>query len=289
MQASFWRLILLAVIAVFLMALVPVTIKLIQVDPWVVGFVRLAISVIGFYLIAKAIKRSVWSKKENWLPITLIGFTFSIHWLSYFYSIQLSTASLAAIGVSTYGAHLLLLGWWFHGQKPRLVEFICVLLAFAGVLLVVPEFSLKNEMTIGVALGVLSGFLYACLPILHQKYRHIDNQRRAFGQFFIAMWIFSLALPWLPQGALELSQEAWLGLIILGVFSTLIGHTLWVKVTTELNHVVSSIVYYLYVPIALLLSFLLLGEVMTSDKVIGASLIIFANIAGIISRSKMPH
>ncbi|NVJ66077.1 MAG: DMT family transporter [Gammaproteobacteria bacterium] len=286
MQTSFWRLIGLAVIAVFLMALVPVTIKLTQINPWMVGFARLLISVIGLYLIAKGFKQSVWSQKQNWLPISLIGFTFAVHWLTYFYSIQLSTASIAAIGVSTYGAHLLLLGWWFHGQRPTLFEFACVLVAFVGVFFVVPEFSLQNEMTIGLLLGVVSGLLYACLPILHQKYKHINNQRRAFGQFFIAMWLFALALPFLPKQAFELDQNAIIGLLILGIFSTLIGHSVWVKVTTELNHVVSSIVYYLYVPIALALSFLLLNEPLSNNKILGASLIIVANVAGVIYRSK---
>ncbi len=289
MQTSFWRLILLAVIAVFLMALVPVTIKLIQVSPWMVGFVRLLIAVVGLYLFAKACKQSVWSQKQNWLPITLIGLTFAIHWLTYFYSIQFSTASIAAIGVSTYGAHLLLLGWWFHGQRPSLFEFLCVSLAFVGVFFVVPEFSLKNEMTLGLVLGVLSGLLYACLPILHQKYKHINNQRRAFGQFFIAMWVFAISLPFLPVKAFELNNDAVIGLVILGIFSTLIGHSLWVKVTTELNHVVSSVVYYLYVPITLLLSFFVLDEPLTSNKLIGASLIIVANVAGLIYRSRRIH
>ncbi len=287
MQTSFWRLILLAVIAVFLMALVPITIKLIQVNPWVVGFVRLTIGVVGLYLIAKSMKQSVWSKRENWLAICLIGFTFAIHWLTYFYSIQFSTASIAAIGISTYGAHLLLLGWWFHGQKPSLFEFLCVLVAFTGVFFIVPEFSLKNEMTLGLLLGVFSGMLYAALPILHQKYQYINNQRRAFGQFFIAMWVFALALPWLPKSELDLSQEAIIGLVILGVFSTLIAHSLWVKISTELNHVVTSVIYYLYVPIAMLLSFFFLNEELSYNKLIGAALVIMANIAGVYYRYRL--
>ncbi len=286
MQTSFWRLILLAVIAVFAMAIVPITIKLIQVNPWLVGFFRLLVAVIGLYIFAKLFNQSVWSQKKNWLPILLIGITFSIHWLTYFYSIQYSTASIAAIGVSTYGAHLLLLGWWFHGQRPSTFELLCVLVAFVGVYFIVPEFSLKNEMTFGLVLGVLSGLLYACLPILHQKYKHINNQRRAFGQFFVALCVFTLALPFLPSESFKLDQKAWLGLLAMGIFSTLIGHSLWVKVTTELNHVVTSIVYYLYVPVAMLLSYFVLNEVMTNDKLIGAGLILGANLAGILYRSK---
>lgn len=283
---SFWRLISLAVIAVFLMSLVPIVVKSIEINPWIVGAFRLVVSVIGFLILGFVFKKKLWTKAENWPAVALIGLTFSIHWLTYFYSIQYSSASIAAIGVSTYGAHLLLLGWWFHGQKPSWFELSCVFIAFVGVYFVIPDFDVKDDMSLGLLLGVLSGALYACLPILHQKYSYINNQRRAFGQFFIAMWLFALALPWLPEKSFELSQNAIVGLLVLGIFSTLIGHSIWVKVSTELNHVVTSIVYYLYVPLAMLLSYLFLNEELGINKLIGAALIISANVAGIYYRSR---
>lgn len=278
MNTGFWRLILLAVLAVFLMAMVPVIIKYIEADPWLIGAFRLSVSVVGLILLAGITRRPLIARQENWIFIFLLGLVFAIHWLTYFYSIQLSTASIAAIGVSTFGAHLLLLGWIVHRQPPHWLELFCVLLAFVGVYLVVPDFNLADGMTIGLILAVVSGFLYALLPLMHQKYRHINGERRTFGQFFVAMVIFSFGL---PQADWAIPSESWLGLIVLGVVCTLVAHSLWIKVSTELNHVVTSVVYYLYVPIAMLFSFVFLGEVLSPVQLLGAGLILFANILGI--------
>ncbi|GGE90044.1 EamA family transporter [Kangiella profundi] len=260
------------------MAMVPVIIKYIEVDPWLIGAFRLSVSVVGLILLAGITRRPLIARKENWIFIFLLGLVFAIHWLTYFYSIQLSTASIAAIGVSTFGAHLLLLGWIVHRQPPHWLELFCVLLAFVGVYLVVPDFNLADGMTIGLILAVISGFLYALLPLMHQKYRHINGERRTFGQFFVAMVIFSFGL---PQADWAIPSESWLGLIVLGVVCTLVAHSLWIKVSTELNHVVTSVVYYLYVPIAMLFSFVFLDEVLSPVQLLGAGLILFANILGI--------
>ncbi|NVK23192.1 MAG: EamA family transporter [Kangiellaceae bacterium] len=281
MNTSSIRLILLAVLSVFLMALVPVTIKYIQVDPWLIGAFRLAISVLGLVLLAALLKKPLIAKRENWGIIFLLGLVFAVHWLTYFYSIQLSTASIAAIGVSTFGAHLLLLGWFVHKQPPHWIEILCVFMAFVGVYIVLPDFDVSQDMTIGLILGVISGFLYALLPLMHQKYRHINGQRRTFGQFFVALLIFSLGL---PKVDFDIPRDAWIGLFLLATFSTLIAHSLWIKVTTELNHVLTSIIYYLYVPIAMSFSFFFLNEEVTFNKALGAGVIIVANIIGILHR-----
>lgn len=286
MNTHYWRLVLLAVLAVFLMAMVPVIIKYIEVDPWLIGAFRLAVSVVGLVLLAGLTRKPLIARRENWIFIFLLGLVFATHWLTYFYSIQLSTASIAAIGVSTFGAHLLLLGWLVHKQPPHWLELFCVLLAFVGVYMVVPEFDINDGMTIGLILAVISGFLYALLPLMHQKYRHINGERRTFGQFFVAMVIFSFGL---PQVEWSIPKESWIGLIVLGVVCTLVAHSLWIKVSTELNHVVTSVVYYLYVPIAMLFSFVFLDELLSPQQLFGAGLIIFANILGIWFRSSRKH
>src|SRR3712207_8980555 len=56
------------------------------------------------------------------LPI----FLFFAHWLTLFFAIKASSASIAAIGQSTYGVHLLLLGALFVDHRPRLSDIVAV-------------------------------------------------------------------------------------------------------------------------------------------------------------------
>jgi len=65
---------------------------------------------------------------------------------------------------------------------------------------------------------------------------------------------------------------------------TLIGHSLWVRVTTKLSPSVTSIVYYGNIPIAIALSVMVRGESLAGRTLIGASMIIFGSILGLAMR-----
>jgi drug/metabolite transporter (DMT)-like permease len=66
--------------------------------------------------------------------------------------------------------------------------------------------------------------------------------------------------------------------VVLGVVCTLIAHTLWIKVSTELPGNITATVYYFYVPLAMGFSYFLFDEQLSWQKITGASLIILANI-----------
>lgn len=57
---------------------------------------------------------------RNWFDLFIIGAIFGLHWLTYFLSIKLSSASIGVIGVSTFGIHLLILNWLVKGQRVTL-------------------------------------------------------------------------------------------------------------------------------------------------------------------------
>lgn len=259
------------------MGVVPVLIKSVNANVVTIGLARLVITAIVITAIVhfqKGLRNIACSR--DWLNLTIIGVVFGLHWLCYFISIKLSTASLGAIGVSTFGIHLLLLNWIFKGQRVSVFDWLTVLICFGGCLLVVPEFNLENSMTVGLLFGVLSGFLYACLPLLHQRITHLPTMTRAWGQFMFAFIVF---LPLLGQSQWDLNTSDWLKLLVLGLLCTLVAHSLWIKASTELPSVITSLIYYLYIPVAVLLSALFLSEKITLGMVAGGMLILTANIS----------
>ena len=267
-----------AVVATLIMGTVPVLIKSVSANPVTIGLVRLVITVGLMSLILSIFFRSRFStlrSMSNILGLTAIGVVFGFHWLSYFVSIKMSTASLGAIGVSTFGIHLLILNWLIKGQKISLLNILMIALCFIGCLLVVPEYSLSNSLTVGLCFGVLSGFFYACLPLLHQRVQHIDTVVRVWAQTAFAFLIF---LPLSGQSEWNLSGDDWFKLLILGFFCTLVAHSLWVKASTELPGIVTSLIYYLYIPTAVVLSAIFLNEQINIKMIIGGSLILFSNI-----------
>ncbi|WP_444996687.1 DMT family transporter [Aliikangiella sp. IMCC44359] len=282
---TFRTLIIIAIAAILTMSIVPVLIRWTSANEVTIGIVRLAIGVIGLACIRFFSKKKTQLKYQELLWLLLLGVVFAIHWLAYFNSIKVAGASLAAIGVATFGVHLLFLNYLFNKEKFNPADLFAVALSFLGIYIASPAIDINQDKLIGFATAIFSGFLYACLPLINRKLPHIETHTRALGQFGFALLVF---LCLLPEANFSLTIKDWGSLLILGVVSTLIAHTLWIKASTELPTNMTAIIYYAYVPLAMLLSYFVLNETLTWQKILGASLIIAANIQIVIlhQRSK---
>lgn len=270
------RLLLTALLAVLSMSIVPLLIRSTVANEATIGLVRIVIAMLcmsPFVLLQGSLRGLT---RGQWVGLMVLGLVFGLHWLSYFVSIKMAGAAIGALSVSTYGIHLLLLNWRIKGMAIRPTEWLAVLLCFVGVVLIAPAFDLGNSVTIGMLIGIGAGFLYACMPLLHQRVVTVSTFGRAWAQFAFAGLIF---LPLLPLTDWELAATDWWYLLALGIVCTVLGHTLWVKSSTELPPVITSVAYYLYVPITMVGSFILLDEEITARMVTGACLIISANLA----------
>ena len=116
--------------------------------------------------------------------------------------------------MSTYGIHLIFLGWGIRKHKPKILDFFALMLALLGTYFIIPEFSLHNNITLGIFLGILSGFCFALLPVLHQLYSFIPERFRVFGQFFFAWLVF---LFFTPFTSWDLEPVDWWSLLYLAV------------------------------------------------------------------------
>lgn len=272
------RIVVESAVALFFFGCIAVAVKFVSANAITIGIARLAITV-AILLPALAITRRLKGiSRTDIRPLAVMGVFFALHWLAFFFSIKIGSASVATVGLSTYGVHLIVLGWIFNRTKVTRIDLLVLTLAVAGSILVVPEFSIHNQEVIGLGLGVLSGFFYAFLPILQQRNAHLPALTRALGQFVFGLAVFLLL--W-PLSNWDLSVRDWLGLLFLGIMCTLVSHTLWVRLTTMLSTRVTSVIYYLYVPVSLVLSVVVLNEHVNAGMIAGATLIIAANIVGV--------
>jgi drug/metabolite transporter (DMT)-like permease len=271
-----------AFIALLLFACIPVVVKMISANPFTIGIFRLAVAtlVFGAYMAARRQLHRV--DRRDLARLAAIGFLFFGHWLTLFFAVKTSSASIGAIGLSTYGVDLLLLGILFAGERPRPILIVAVMLAAAGAVLVVPTFDLRNNIALGMLLACGSALMYASLPLLHQRWSHIPTPTRTLGQFGFALLFFSLFITKTEWG---LTPRDWAGLLFLAVGVTLIAHSLWVRVTTRLSPSTTSILYYGNIPLAILLGVLVLHEPLTARTMTGAAMIIAGGLIGLISRS----
>jgi len=270
-----------AFIALALFGCIPVAVKYVHANAYTIGIFRLAVAT-TVALTASALFRKLGSLRWEYLPkLALIGFLFFGHWLTYFLAIKLASASIAAIGLSTYGVDLLLFGALAGHGRIQLRDAVAVVLAVAGAVLVVPDLRGGNAALGGLALSLLSALFYAALPILHQRASEISTSLRTTGQFGFALLFFLL---FLPKSDWHLSSRDWAGLWFLAIAATLVAHTLWVRVTTRLTPATASVLYYGNVPFAVILGALVLHEPLTWRTAAGALLIIGGSVAGLLKK-----
>lgn len=270
-----------ALVALLLFGCIPVVIKIVSANPYTIGIFRLAFAtiVLAAFMAIRGELRSIAAKDLT--PLAIIGFLFFGHWLTLFFAVKASSASIGAIGLSTYGVDLLILGILFAGERPRPVVIVAALLAVAGAVLVVPKFDLHNDTALGMLLACVSALMYASLPLLHQRWSHIPTNLRTLGQFGFALLFFSL---FVTKTNWNLTPRDWAGLLFLAIGVTLIAHSLWVRVTTRLTPSTTSILYYGNIPVAIALGVLVLGEPLTVRTISGAALIIAGGLLGLIAR-----
>jgi drug/metabolite transporter (DMT)-like permease len=282
------KLILIALIAVLTMSAVPVLIKSTDANEVTIGLARLAIAVLAFTPF------TLWQgglfrlSLQQWRQLVVIGLVFGIHWLTYFASINLATPAIAALIITTYSVMYLVLAYFFNGENVSRLEWLGIAGCLAGCAIVSPALNftdapvsvadINTNMNInkGIAIGLFSALLYAALPLLHQRASAISTLDRTWGQFFFAGLVF---LPLWNQSDWQLQQIDIYQLLTLGLLCTVISHGLWVKASTELPAIYTSMIYYLYLPMTLLTSVLILDEELTVRKLTGVSLVISISLA----------
>lgn len=204
----------------------------------------------------------------------MVGLAFGCHWVLFFLSIKLGNAAIGAIGFSTYGVQLLLLGWLLGFSRVTTLDLAGLLLAVVGTMLLMPKYSLENQQTLGLAIGILSGTFAACLPLLHQRHVAVDVHLRTWGQFVIGLGVFLVLWPYTKW---EFRAADTALILYLGVVVAWLGHGLWIRVSTTLSTTTISILTYLYLPVSLLVSFIALGESLSGRMLVGTLLVLVAN------------
>jgi len=257
----------------------PSCIRAVQLDAISLGIVRLALASAGMTVVLLVQRKLTFAElrswsRQTWMAMLLVGLAFGCHWILFFLSIKIGGAAVGAIGFSSYGVQLLLFGWLLGFSRVTSLDVVGLCIALVGTVLLFPEYDLQNEQTLGLAIGILSGTLAACLPLLHQRHVAVDADLRTWGQFVVGLVVFLALWPY-AQWEFRMGD---LGLILyLGLLVAWLGHGMWVRVSTILSTTTISILTYLYLPTALLISFLTLGEKLSGRMFLGAGLVLIAN------------
>lgn len=206
-----------------------------------------------------------------------LGTLFALHWASYFHAIQLSTVAVGIVALFTFPIMTVLLEPLLDGARPGIADLAAGLAGLAGVALMVPQASLADATTRGVAWGLVSALLYATRNTLQR--RHFAHYPGTVAMFWQMLAVVAVALPLaVLAGDAAPETEQWHELALLGVVFTALPHSLLAHSLRHFRAATVGLINCLQVLYATVLSALLLGEIPTPSTALGGTLVIGAAV-----------
>lgn len=208
--------------------------------------------------------------------LAVAGVILAVHWVTFFQAIQVSGVAVGLIAYATFPVFTTFLEPLFFREQLQRTDVIVALVAFAGAVLVVPSFSLADDITRGFAWGVVSALAFALLTIFNRlNAADYSGLQVALYQDAAATLVL---LPALFLTDYTLTARSWLLLVLLGVVFTAVAHSLYIQGLRRVRAQVASIIASLESVYGIVLALVLLGDVPSLRTLLGGAVIVGAAI-----------
>lgn len=249
----------------------------------VFGRVLFASLFLLFYLKHRGYKIEL-QKKSDYINFVLLGALLTLHWISFFKSIQLSTVAIGLLTFSTFPVFVTFIEPCFFKGRLMFNDILIAVITFLAAALVVPGFQFNSNMTLGALLGILSGLLFALLSILNRKYTCkysglvINFYETAVSSILLFPFIFIIKPVLKPIDIMLL--------ILLGVVFTGISHSLFISGMSRVKAQTASIIATLEPVYGILSTIILFGEIPTLRVIFGGLIILSTSFYSSIKEVK---
>ena len=254
--------------------------RIVAVSPEIAIWTRCVIASVVLFGMLRVLKLPHGVGKGKALHVVIgSAILFGMHWVTYFYALVYSSVAIGMLSLFTYPVMTALLEPLIVRSQFKWSDLILSLLAFTGVYFLVPAFDLDNQVTQGILLGLVSALIYAVRNLLLKL--HVNAHSGMTLMFMQVVGVAVLLTPVLFLD-MDLSTHAsmistdWMPLLILGVFTTAVGHTLFVKSFKNFSITTVSIFSTLTPLIGIGLGWLFLDELPEGKVLIGGVIIMSA-------------
>lgn len=216
------------------------------------------------------------SSRRDAAVILIAGVILAGHWVTYMYSIQISTVAIGTLTVAAGPLFLTFAEPLLYGEKIRPSAFVSALIMTGGILLLVPSFDFGNAATQGIIWGVISALLYGVFTLMNR-----DLTTRYSGVKIAFLEHSTLTLVLLPSifftGASFTSRE--FGLLALsGIVVTAIPHILYITGQKTVSAQTCGVIRGLESIYGIIAAAVILSEIPTPKTILGGAVILFAAV-----------
>ena len=260
-------------------------------DPLTVVYFRLLLAAVllGAFLLLGDRQKLVVAKKDI-PPFLLYGlFSGTLYNLFYFKAIQWTTVTTATVLLYTCPAFVIVIAYFILGEKINRVKVISLFLTLAGIFLVVKGYDLGSlQVNVpGILFGLGAGFSFAVLSIMGRILtRRYHPLTLILYSCLIGLSFLLLIKPGLLFAPLAFAPGLWLYLIYVAVFPTLLSNFLFYWGLKRVESGYASLAATSEPVVAVVLSWLILGENLALLQVMGALAVLGAVVFTGWSRPK---
>lgn len=258
--------------------------KLIQLDALVIVWHRVLIAFVALWIALRFLKKSIKvPQPKDLIAIAGVGVIVAMHWLTFYKSIQLSTASLGILCLSTTTLHVTWLEPLIMKRKFSWIEFFLGLIVIYGIYFVSSDFD-PNDYE-ALAYGLVSALCAALFSVFNAKLaQDIPSSKITFYELVVGFIFMSVVL--LLNGQLNtelfkmtLSDLLWL--LFLGILCTSFAFLATIEVVKRLGAFTVSLSINMEPVYTILLAIVILNEneVLGSQFYIGSVIIVLVVIA----------
>ena len=259
--------------------------KLIHLDAFFIVWYRLLIALVALAVAMIVLKRSFYlPNTKKLIQISLIGIVVGLHWVTFYMSIQLSTASLGILCLSTTTVHVTWLEPLVMKRRFSWIELLLSIIVIYGIYFVSGDFSANEYEAVGY--GLLSALFAAIFAVFNSKFAEdIPPSKISFYEFISAFIFLSILLTFegrlTVENVLSVSLSDILWLLFLGVLCTSFAFLATIEVMKKLGAFTVSLSINLEPVYTIFLAILILNEheLLSPNFYIGTIIIILVVIS----------
>jgi drug/metabolite transporter (DMT)-like permease len=141
--------------------------KLLHQESFIIVWYRVFIASLGLLVYLWFTKSSFSVKRTHILPVVLVGIVVALHWITFYYAIQISTASLGILCLATTTVHVVWLEPLIMKTAFQWKKLFFSLMVVAGVAFIARDF--KGDVLLATGIGLLSALLAGIFSVSNAK------------------------------------------------------------------------------------------------------------------------
>ncbi|WP_405202793.1 DMT family transporter [Dokdonia sp. LLG6352-1] len=222
--------------------------------------------------------------RKDILAIALSGVFMGLHWITYFYSLQLSNVAIGMLSLFTYPVMTSLLEPVFLKTQFSKMHLLLGVLVLIGIYFLAPSFDTENDYFLAILIGLLSALCFAIRNLLVKT--KIGSYNGSVVMWYQTLVIAIMLIPayFIFEAEGFVKELPYIGMLAL--ITTALGHTMFLFSIKRFSVTAASLMGSVQPIYGIILGIIFLNEIPGWRTVLGGSLILFSVVVESLRASR---